>query len=166
VCPCSRTGICRREGRPGCHRDHSYRSGTSLAQARCGPLFAIAAAGVVRYAALDGQLTRQSARERHIARKESRLSQQRQARRPAPERSTRIDIQMSKDLGTSHLNDDRAVERWLREKVGPAYDALKADPSRAVTAAQVRVRLAAEYKTCALPDRGGRPAARSPRRRT
>ena len=41
---------------------------------------------------------------------------------------------------------DRAVERWLREKVGPAYDALKADPSRAVTAAQVRDRLAAEYK--------------------
>jgi antitoxin ParD1/3/4 len=41
---------------------------------------------------------------------------------------------------------DRAVERWLREKVGPAYDALKADPSRAVTASQVRARLAAEHK--------------------
>jgi antitoxin ParD1/3/4 len=41
---------------------------------------------------------------------------------------------------------DRAVERWLREKVGPAYDALKADPSRAITAAQVRARLAVEYK--------------------
>jgi antitoxin ParD1/3/4 len=41
---------------------------------------------------------------------------------------------------------DRAVERWLRGQVGPAYDALKADPSRAVTAAQVRARLAAEHK--------------------
>jgi antitoxin ParD1/3/4 len=41
---------------------------------------------------------------------------------------------------------DRAVERWLREKVGPAYDALKADPSSAVTASQVRARLAAEHK--------------------
>ncbi len=40
---------------------------------------------------------------------------------------------------------DRAVEAWLHTQVGPAYDALKADPSRAVTAAQVRARLAAEY---------------------
>lgn len=41
---------------------------------------------------------------------------------------------------------DRAVERWLKDQVGPAYDALKADPSRAVTAAHVRARLAAEHK--------------------
>jgi antitoxin ParD1/3/4 len=41
---------------------------------------------------------------------------------------------------------DRAVERWLREKVGPAYDALKADPTRAVSAAQIRARLASEHK--------------------
>src|ERR1700730_13459694 len=33
---------------------------------------------------------------------------------------------------------DRAVDRWLKNQVGPAYDALKADPSLAVTAAQVR----------------------------
>ena len=39
---------------------------------------------------------------------------------------------------------DRAVETWLHNQVGPAYDALKADPSRAVTADQVRARLAAE----------------------
>lgn len=39
---------------------------------------------------------------------------------------------------------DRAVENWLHNQVGPAYDALKADPSRAVTADQVRARLAAE----------------------
>jgi len=41
---------------------------------------------------------------------------------------------------------DRAVERWLRDQVAPAYDALKADPSRAVSAAQVRARIAAEHK--------------------
>ena len=40
---------------------------------------------------------------------------------------------------------DRAVESWLHSQVGPAYDALKADPSRAVTADQVRARLAAEH---------------------
>ena len=40
---------------------------------------------------------------------------------------------------------DRAVETWLTTQVGPAYDALKADPSRAVTADQVRARLAAEH---------------------
>ena len=44
---------------------------------------------------------------------------------------------------------DRAVEGWLHEQVGPAYDALKADPSRAVTAAQVRATLAAEHKKTA-----------------
>lgn len=40
---------------------------------------------------------------------------------------------------------DRAVENWLAQQVGPAYDALKAEPSRAVTAEQVRARLAAEH---------------------
>lgn len=40
---------------------------------------------------------------------------------------------------------DRAVESWLLNQVGPAYDALKADPSRAVSADQVRARLAAEH---------------------
>lgn len=43
------------------------------------------------------------------------------------------------------LARDRAVENWLRDQVGPAYDALKADPSRALTAEQVRARLAAEH---------------------
>src|SRR5580704_15643337 len=36
---------------------------------------------------------------------------------------------------------DRAVEHWLRDQVAPAYDALKADPSRAVSVKQVRARL-------------------------
>jgi putative addiction module CopG family antidote len=40
---------------------------------------------------------------------------------------------------------DRAVETWLTNQVGPVYDALQADPSRAVTADQVRARLAAEH---------------------
>lgn len=40
---------------------------------------------------------------------------------------------------------DRAVESWLHDQVGPAYDALKADPSRAITADAVRARLAAEH---------------------
>lgn len=40
---------------------------------------------------------------------------------------------------------DRAVESWLRDHVAPAYDALKADPSRAVSAEQMRSRLAAEH---------------------
>lgn len=40
---------------------------------------------------------------------------------------------------------DKAVENWLHAQVGTAYDALKADPSRAVDVAQVRDRLAAEH---------------------
>lgn len=42
------------------------------------------------------------------------------------------------------LARDQAVESWLHEQVGPAYDALKADPSRAVTLAALRARLASE----------------------
>ena len=42
------------------------------------------------------------------------------------------------------MERDRAVESWLHQQVGPAHDALRADPSRAVTADQVRARLAAE----------------------
>lgn len=44
------------------------------------------------------------------------------------------------------LARDRAVESWLQSQVGPAYDALKADPGRAVTAEQVRARLAAAHR--------------------
>ncbi len=40
---------------------------------------------------------------------------------------------------------DRVVESWLKNQVGPAYDALKANPSSAVTADQIRSRLAAEH---------------------
>ncbi len=41
---------------------------------------------------------------------------------------------------------DRAIENWLHDQVGPAYDALKADPTRAVSIAEVRARLAAEHE--------------------
>ena len=41
---------------------------------------------------------------------------------------------------------DRAVENWLRQEGGPARDALKADPARAVTVDKVRATLAAEHK--------------------
>lgn len=41
---------------------------------------------------------------------------------------------------------DRAMENWLREGVGSAYDALKADPTRAVSVEEVRAKLAAEHK--------------------
>ncbi len=43
------------------------------------------------------------------------------------------------------LSRDRAIESWLTQKVGVAFDALKADPTRAVTVDQVRERLAKEH---------------------
>ena len=45
----------------------------------------------------------------------------------------------------SLLARDQAVEAWLRKDVAAAYDALKATPGRARTAAQVKARLAAEH---------------------
>jgi putative addiction module CopG family antidote len=42
------------------------------------------------------------------------------------------------------LARDRAMESWLLDQVGPAYDALRAEPSSAVTADRVRARLDAE----------------------
>ncbi len=42
---------------------------------------------------------------------------------------------------------DRAQENWLRTQVGPALDAVKADPNRAVPIAQVRKRLAAAHRS-------------------
>jgi len=41
---------------------------------------------------------------------------------------------------------DRAVESWLAQEVVPAYDALKADPGRAIPLDQVRERLTALHK--------------------
>jgi putative addiction module CopG family antidote len=45
------------------------------------------------------------------------------------------------------LARDRAVENWLKDQVGPAFDALKADGSRVITVEAVRARLSAEHKT-------------------
>ena len=42
---------------------------------------------------------------------------------------------------------DRALEKWLREEVASTYDAMKADPSRAVSVDHVRSRLAAAHRT-------------------
>jgi antitoxin ParD1/3/4 len=42
---------------------------------------------------------------------------------------------------------ERALESWLRDRVAPAFDAMKADPSRAVSADKVRASLAAAYKS-------------------
>jgi len=41
---------------------------------------------------------------------------------------------------------DRAMEQWLHNQVGPAHDALKANPSSAVSVDKVRARLAREHK--------------------
>ena len=44
------------------------------------------------------------------------------------------------------LARDRAVEDWLRNDVAAAYDALKADPSRAVGVDAAKARLAAAHE--------------------
>lgn len=45
---------------------------------------------------------------------------------------------------------NEAVERWLREEVAPAYDAMQADPDRALTTkavfADIRAKHAAKMK--------------------
>lgn len=40
---------------------------------------------------------------------------------------------------------DRVVESWLRDQVAPAYDALKSDPSRAISVEDVGAELVAEH---------------------
>jgi putative addiction module CopG family antidote len=40
---------------------------------------------------------------------------------------------------------DQVIEDWLNNQVSAAYDALSADPTRALTVDQVRTRLAAEH---------------------
>ena len=39
------------------------------------------------------------------------------------------------------MTDPKNLETWLHEKAGPAYDALKADSARAVSASRVRYTL-------------------------
>jgi len=45
---------------------------------------------------------------------------------------------------------DKAIDSWLFQTVVPAYDALKEDPSRALTLDQVRKRLATEHEKATL----------------
>lgn len=40
---------------------------------------------------------------------------------------------------------DEAVERWLREDVAPVYDAMKADPKRAIQAEKVFAEVRARH---------------------
>ncbi|MGA9072135.1 MAG: type II toxin-antitoxin system ParD family antitoxin [Terracidiphilus sp.] len=42
---------------------------------------------------------------------------------------------------------DRALEAWLREEVAATYDAMKADPARAVSAGHVRAALAEAHRS-------------------
>lgn len=48
-------------------------------------------------------------------------------------------------LRTMSLRDNE-LESWLNDEVLPAYDAIKADPSRAVPIEKVRVSLASAYQ--------------------
>jgi putative addiction module CopG family antidote len=71
------------------------------------------------------------------------MAQQIRAKVEAGEYATESEV--IRDGIRTLLARDRAVDLWLREKVAPAYDALKADPSRAVSAKKIRARLAAEH---------------------
>lgn len=44
------------------------------------------------------------------------------------------------------LARDKAVHAWLVDEVAPAYDAIKADPTRGIAPRDVRATLAAEHK--------------------
>ena len=48
---------------------------------------------------------------------------------------------------------DQAVENWLRNQVVTAYDALKANPERAITIDQIKARLADEHKTATTKEK-------------
>jgi antitoxin ParD1/3/4 len=42
-------------------------------------------------------------------------------------------------------DQDAAIEQWLREKVAPVFDAMKADPSRGRPAKEVFARIRAHH---------------------
>ena len=48
-------------------------------------------------------------------------------------------------MRTTQQMHDPVVESWLHDQAGPAYDALKADPTRALSIDQVRARLRDEH---------------------
>ncbi|HAS88444.1 MAG TPA: type II toxin-antitoxin system ParD family antitoxin [Desulfovibrio sp.] len=42
------------------------------------------------------------------------------------------------------LARDKAVDSWLKEQVGPAYDAMKEEPSRGISAKDLKARIMQE----------------------
>ncbi|MEQ1704982.1 MAG: type II toxin-antitoxin system ParD family antitoxin [Rickettsiales bacterium] len=44
------------------------------------------------------------------------------------------------------LARDQAIENWLQNQVGTAYDALNANPARAISIGQIRTSIADEHK--------------------
>jgi antitoxin ParD1/3/4 len=48
------------------------------------------------------------------------------------------------------LLEKTPLESWLHEQVAPAYDRLKADPSRALSVDDVKTALVAEYQQAQL----------------
>ncbi len=44
------------------------------------------------------------------------------------------------------LARDQAIENWLQNQVGTAYDALNANPARAISIGQIRASIADEHK--------------------
>ena len=59
------------------------------------------------------------------------------------------DSEVIRDGLRALLARDRAVDDWLRNDVAAAYDALKAEPARAVSVSRVRARLASEHAKAA-----------------
>ena len=49
------------------------------------------------------------------------------------------------------MDRDKAVEHWLRTQAASAYDALKADPNRALSVDQVRAVLKQTHEASAIP---------------
>ncbi len=49
------------------------------------------------------------------------------------------------------MDRDKAVEHWLHTQAASAYDALKADPTRALSVDQVRAALKQTHEASAIP---------------
>ena len=49
------------------------------------------------------------------------------------------------------MDRDKAVEHWLHTQAAAAYDALKADPTRALSVDQVRAALKQTHEASAIP---------------
>ena len=56
-------------------------------------------------------------------------------------------------IGPRPLTGDKALENWLRQEVAPAAVAIKADPSRGRSVADVCAYLSADLARCAGPNR-------------